>query len=139
VFPASIICCCLFLAVFCSQGNEHLAAKNPAAYLLFGSGARMCIGYRFALQEVRLGLLELLSRFHFEVQWELMVPPPQPELQQQQQKGEEGADATADKQQQQQQQRGSRALRTMNGFTLSPVGGIWVKVEPREPAVGSAV
>jgi hypothetical protein len=96
----------------------------------------MCIGYRFALQEIRLGLLELLSQFHFEVQWELMVPP----LQQQ----GEGLGAVAeDKQQQQQQQqqqwqRDSRVLRTMNGFTLSPVGGIWVKIEPRVPAVGPA-
>ncbi|WIA09117.1 hypothetical protein OEZ85_008529 [Tetradesmus obliquus] len=121
-------------------GNEHLAAKNAAAYLPFGSGARMCIGYRFALQEVRLGLLELLSQFHFEVQWELMVPPPpQPHQQQQQQQGVEGGAEAGDKQQQQQQQRGSRALRTANGFTLSPVGGIWVKLEPRVPEVQPAV
>jgi hypothetical protein len=92
----------------------------------------MCVGYRFALQEVRLGLLELLSHFHFEVQWELMVPPLQ-------QHGVVGGAVAADKQQQQQQRRDSRALRTMNGFTLSPVGGIWVKAEPRVPAVGPAV
>jgi hypothetical protein len=112
------------------QGNEHLATKNAAAYLPFGSGVRMCIGYRFALQEIRLGLLELLCQFHFEVQWELMAPP-------RPQQGEDGGAVAGDKQQQ--QRRDSRALRTMNGFTLSPVGGIWVKVEPRVPAVGPAV
>ena len=59
----------------CLQGNEHLASKNPNAYLPFGAGGRMCISYRFALQEVRLGLIELLEKLHFEVQWNLMVPP----------------------------------------------------------------
>jgi hypothetical protein len=114
------------------QGNEHLATKNAAAYLPFGSGARMCIGYRFALQEIRLGLLELLSQFHFEVQWELMAPP-------RPQQGEDAGAEVGDKQQQQQQRRDSGSLRTMNGFTLSPVGGIWVKVEPHVPAVRPAV
>ncbi|GBF94152.1 cytochrome P450 [Raphidocelis subcapitata] len=47
------------------KGHEELAASNPHAYLPFGSGARMCIGYRFALQEARLTLAQLYRRFTF--------------------------------------------------------------------------
>lgn len=106
------------------QGNEHLASKHPSAYLPFGSGGRMCIGYRFALQEVRLGLLELLDQFHFEVQWNLMQPA--------------GGAATTDAGNGSKDSSGAevrRELKTDMGFTLSPAGGIWVKVVPRRPAV----
>ena len=74
----------------------------------------MCIGYRFALQEVRLGLIELLEKLHFEVQWNLMVPPRANTL---------GAAADDDS--------NCRELATELKFTLCPAGGIWVKVEPR--------
>lgn len=56
------------------QGHEELVASNPAAYLPFGSGGRQCIGQRFALQEVRLGLVQLMQRFHYDIDWNLMVP-----------------------------------------------------------------
>jgi thromboxane-A synthase/cytochrome P450 family 3 subfamily A len=50
------------------KGHEELAATNPHAYLPFGSGARMCIGYRFALQEARLTLAQLYRRFTFSLE-----------------------------------------------------------------------
>lgn len=49
------------------EGNEDLKASNPNAYLPFGSGARMCIGYRFALQEARLTLAQLYRNFTFQL------------------------------------------------------------------------
>lgn len=84
----------------------------------------MCIGYRFALQEVRLGLIELLEKLHFEVQWNLMVPPRASQL--------GSADDTFDTSAANQYR---RELTTELKFTLCPAGGIWVKVEPRVPAV----
>eukprot|EP00878_Enallax_costatus_P008450 GHUV01008832.1.p1 GENE.GHUV01008832.1~~GHUV01008832.1.p1 ORF type:complete len:573 (+),score=166.57 GHUV01008832.1:167-1885(+) len=108
-------------------GNEHLASKNPNAYLPFGSGGRMCIGYRFALQEVRLGLIELLEKLHFEVQWNLMVPPKTSAL-----GAAVGADKNVDNGKGANSER--RELATELKFTLCPAGGIWVKVEPRVPA-----
>ncbi len=40
--------------------------SNPWAFLPFGAGTRACIGNKLAEWELRVGLLVLLSRFHFE-------------------------------------------------------------------------
>jgi cytochrome P450 len=40
---------------------------HPYAYIPFGAGPRMCIGYSFALQEIALTLATLLPRFRFEL------------------------------------------------------------------------
>lgn len=100
-------------------GNEHLAPKNPAAYLPFGSGGRQCIGQRFALQEVRLGLVQLLQRFHYDIDWTLMAPSPANSAPTTSERGCEG-DCSS-----------KRALKTVNNFTLCPAGGIWVRLQPR--------
>lgn len=99
------------------QGHEHLGPSNPAAYLPFGSGGRQCIGQRFALQEVRLGLVQLMQRFHYEIEWTLMVP------------NNSSSSSNSDKQG---VECGSnRTLKTVNNFTLCPAGGIWVKLHQR--------
>ena len=83
------------------------------------------MGQRFALLEVRLGLVQLMQRFSFDIDWSLMsgggssgssraeddscAPPPR------------------------------RSLKTVNYFTLSPADGIWVRLSPRPVAEGSSL
>ena len=112
-------------AVFVMQGNEHLAATHPGAYLPFGSGPRMCIGFRFALLEIQITLLELYRRFSFQVHWPSMQPPRK--VAKSSTETAVGA-AAADDEEVVVQDLGEK-LRLMNGITLSPVGGIWVTAE----------
>lgn len=117
-----LCCAALFVSFLLPQGHEELAATNPAAYLPFGSGGRQCIGQRFALQEVRLGLVQLMQRFHYDIAWNMMVPPANNSSSSRDNKlQEECADSSS-----------QRTLKTVNNFTLCPAGGIWVKLQPRE-------
>jgi hypothetical protein len=106
------------------QGYEELVASNPAAYLPFGSGGRQCIGQRFALQEVRLGLVQLMQRFHYDIDWNLMVPAGNSGDSSSKQ-GQDGCISSS-----------KQTLKTVNNFTLCPAGGIWVKLQLRECAPG---
>lgn len=111
-------------------GAAQLQPSTPHAYLPFGSGGRTCIGQRFALQEVRLGLVELLQRFSFEVVWSMMAGAPEA-AQAGGDKASSGSEAAAGS------SSGSscgRTLCTVNNFTLSPAGGIWVRLHKRPGA-----
>jgi len=91
----------------------------PLSSLVLLLGGRQCIGQRFALQEVRLGLVQLLQRFHYDIDWTLMAPSPANSAPTTSERGCEG-DCSS-----------KRALKTVNNFTLCPAGGIWVRLQPR--------
>ena len=43
--------------------KEAKAARQPMTFMTFGQGPRMCVGSRFALLEVKVGLATLLREF----------------------------------------------------------------------------
>jgi len=45
---------------------EAKEKRNPYSFLPFGTGPRQCIGMRFALLEIKLGLLKIMQQFKFE-------------------------------------------------------------------------
>lgn len=55
------------------NGKEQ-QERHPNAFLPFGYGARKCIGYRFALQEMQLTLIRLYSEFTFKLDPSMPLP-----------------------------------------------------------------
>ncbi|KAI8676143.1 hypothetical protein NCS56_00501400 [Fusarium sp. Ph1] len=46
-------------------GTDEVKSRHKAAYLPFGTGSRMCIGFNFALQEIKIFLPKLIYRYRF--------------------------------------------------------------------------
>lgn len=70
---------------------------------------------------MRLGLVQLMQRFHYDIDWNLMVPSPS---------------SSSDGQAQDSDCGSKKTLQVVNNFTLCPAGGIWVKLQPRECPAG---
>ncbi|XP_021931304.1 cytochrome P450 6k1-like [Zootermopsis nevadensis] len=55
--------------------TDYNKEKRPAyTYLPFGEGPRICIGLRFGLMQVKMGLAILVSRFQFDICEKSQVP-----------------------------------------------------------------
>ncbi|EFN55959.1 hypothetical protein CHLNCDRAFT_57715 [Chlorella variabilis] len=55
---------------------EEASKRHPNAFMPFGLGPRMCIGYRFALQELQIVLIRIYQRFTFRLAAEQVQPLP---------------------------------------------------------------
>ncbi|XP_072764790.1 probable cytochrome P450 6a14 isoform X1 [Anoplolepis gracilipes] len=54
--------------------EDKLASRHHYAYLPFGEGPRVCIGARFGYIQTKVGLVNLLSRFKFNLDPRTTVP-----------------------------------------------------------------
>lgn len=50
---------------------EATESRHPFAFLPFGGGPRMCLGYQYAIYNIKVGLILLLSRYRFETKLKL--------------------------------------------------------------------
>lgn len=46
---------------------EEIAKRHPMAHIPFGEGQRICIGMRFGIVEMKLGLAKILMRYKFTI------------------------------------------------------------------------
>ncbi|KAH8403983.1 hypothetical protein KR215_007511, partial [Drosophila sulfurigaster] len=53
---------------------DAIKTRHPFAYLPFGHGPRICIGERFGLLQVKIGIVMLLRHYHFDVTPQTQIP-----------------------------------------------------------------
>lgn len=53
---------------------DEVKKRNQFAYLPFGEGPRICIGLRFGILQVKLGLITMVSNYNFELSEKTVVP-----------------------------------------------------------------
>lgn len=46
---------------------EKKKARHPCSFIPFGMGPRICIGYRFGLLQVKMGIVMILSKYRLTI------------------------------------------------------------------------
>lgn len=65
-------CCCCHFYTQSPEAQE----RNQLAWLAFGAGPRLCIGYKFALNEAKTVLVSLWQRYDFSLDTTRTSDPP---------------------------------------------------------------
>jgi thromboxane-A synthase len=60
-----------------NKQSPEAQERNQLAWLAFGGGPRTCIGYKFALNEVKTVLVTLWQRYDFELDSSRSSNPPE--------------------------------------------------------------
>lgn len=53
---------------------EEMKKRHPCSFMPFGMGPRICIGYRFGILQVKLGIAMILSKYHLTVHHKTKQP-----------------------------------------------------------------
>ena len=56
------------------SSKKNKESINPYTYLLFGIGPQNCIGMRFAIMNMKLGVVRILQNFSFKPCKETQIP-----------------------------------------------------------------
>jgi hypothetical protein len=71
-----IRCCPALLPLPALPQSPEALERNQLAWLAFGAGPRLCIGYKFALNEAKTVLVSLWQRYDFELDTARTPDPP---------------------------------------------------------------
>ncbi|KAJ9581730.1 hypothetical protein L9F63_023089, partial [Diploptera punctata] len=55
--------------------SEEADKRNNYVFLPFGEGPRICIGMRFGLMQIKVGLISLLQNYEFSICEKTAIPP----------------------------------------------------------------
>ncbi|GAB0087593.1 Cytochrome P450 [Sergentomyia squamirostris] len=54
--------------------EDEIAKRHPMAWIPFGEGPRMCVGMRFGMMQVRLGLASVVNKYRIQVTQKTPIP-----------------------------------------------------------------